>query len=158
MTDIGGLTAVDEAVVAVYNPNDGFVTGGGWISSPSGAYLSDPLMTGKGEFSFDAKYVKNNPFPVGTTSYKIESAGLYFTATGFDWLVVDGEAAWLRGTGTFNGAGGYGFMLTASDGTDYFRIQVWELASGTLVYDSQPGAPEFSPATTPLGGGKIMFH
>ncbi len=47
---------------------DGFVTGGGWIDSPAGAYLDDPSLTGKGEFSFDAKYVKNNPLPVGSSN------------------------------------------------------------------------------------------
>ncbi len=88
----------------------------------------------------------------------IESAGLYFTATGFDWLVVDGEAAWLRGTGTFNDADGYSFMLTVADASDCFRLQIWELASGMLVYDNQPGDAEFAPATTSLGGGKIMIH
>ena len=157
-TDIGGLTATDQAIVAVYDPNDGFVTGGGWISSPAGAYPDDPLLTGKGEFSFDAKYVKNNPLPVGAVDYRIESAGLYFVGTGFDWLVVDGESAWARGTGLFNGVDGYSFMLTVVDGSDSFRIQIWELASGTLVYDSQPGDAEFAPATTPLGSGKIMIH
>ena len=28
-----------EALVAVYDPTAGFVTGGGWIDSPSGAYM-----------------------------------------------------------------------------------------------------------------------
>lgn len=140
------------------NLTDSFVTGGGWIDSPSGAYLADPSLVGKGEFSFDAKYVKNNPLPVGAVEYKIESAGLSFTATDLDWLVVYGESAWLRGMGAFNGIDGYSFMLTAGDGTDTFRIQIWEVASGMLVYDNQPGEAEFAPATTPLGGGKIMFH
>lgn len=148
VTDIGGLTAVDQAVVAIFDLAGPFVTGGGWIDS----------LDGKGEFSFDAKYAKNNPLPVGTVDYMIESAGLYFAATGFDWLVVDGETAWLRGTGMFNGADGYSFMVTAVDGNDAFRIQIWELASGLLEYDSQPGDAEFAPATTLLGGGKIMIH
>lgn len=137
---------------------DGFVTGGGWIDSPAGAYLADPSLIGKGEFSFDAKYVKHNPLPVGAVDYMIKKAGLYFTGTGFDWLVVNGQSAWLRGTGMFNGADGYSFMLTVADGDDYFRLQIWELASGMLVYDNQPGDAEFAPATTPLGGGKIMCH
>jgi len=48
--------------------------------------------------------------------------------------------------------------LTAADGNDAFRIQVWEIASGLLVYDSEPGAGEYAPATTPLGGGSIFIH
>jgi predicted extracellular nuclease len=137
---------------------DGFMTGGGWINSPASAFLIDPTLTGKGEFSFDAKYVKNSPLPVGAVDYMIEKAGLYFSATGFEWLVVDSGSAWLRGTGMFNGAAGYSFMLTAMGGSDYFRLQIWELASGMLVYDNQRGEAEFAPATTPLGGGKIMIH
>jgi len=150
----------DAVVVGLdlLNLTDSFVTGGGWIDSPAGAYLPDPLLTGKGEFTFDAKYTKNNPLPVGTVDYKIESGDLYFTGTGFDWLVVYGQSAWLRGTGTFNGVDGYSFMLTAMDSSDAFRIQIWELASGMLVYDNQPGEAEFAPATTPLGGGRIMIH
>ena len=58
----------------------------------------------------------------------------------------------------FNGVDGYSFMLTAVGGIDYFRLQIWELASGMLVYDNQRGDAEFAPATTPLGGGKIMIH
>ncbi len=137
---------------------DGFVTGGGWIDSPAGAYLIDPSLTGKGEFSFDAKYVKNNPLPVGVVDYTIKKVDLYFSATGFEWLVVDSGSAWLHGTGMFNGAAGYSFLLTAVDGSDYFRLQIWELASGLLVYDNQRGDAEFAPAITPLGGGKIMIH
>ena len=158
VTDSGGLTAIDQAVVAVYDPSDGFGTGGGWIDSPAGAYALDPTLTGKGEFTFDAKYTKKNPNPVAAVSYMIEKAGLYFAGTGYDWLVVDGENIWLRGVGTFNGVDGYGFLLTAADGSDAFRIQIWEIASGLLVYDSEPGAGEYAPATTPLGGGSIFIH
>lgn len=40
-----------------YDPNGGFVTGGGWINSPAGAYLDDP--TAVEATGFVAKYVKN---------------------------------------------------------------------------------------------------
>ena len=158
VTDIGGLTAVDQAFVAVYDPKDGFGTGSGWILSPAGAYATDPSMTGKGEFSFKAKYTKNNPTPEAAVSYMIKKAGFNFAGTGYDWLVVDGTDMWLRGVGTLNGASGYGFLLTAADGPDAFRIQIWEIATGLLVYDSEPGAGEYAPATTPLGGGSITIH
>jgi hypothetical protein len=129
------------------NLTENFITGGGWINAPDG----------KGEFSFDAKYVKNNPLPVGAASYMVESSGLYFISTGFDWLAVYEEAAWLRGTGMFNGVEGYSFMVTVADDVDAFRIQIWD-AGGMLVYDSQPGDAEFAPATSLLGGGRIAFH
>lgn len=31
--------------VVVYDPEGGFVTGGGWINSPAGAYAPDPELT-----------------------------------------------------------------------------------------------------------------
>ena len=154
VTDIGGLTAVDTTIVAVYDMAGDFVTGGGWINAPDG----------KGEFSFDAKY-RRNPYPIATFSYLVESSGPYFTGTGYDWLVVDGGNSWLRGTGALNGVDGYTFLLSAVDGddefggtgVDYFRIQIWD-ASGVLVYDSEPGSAEYAVPFTPLGGGSITVH
>src|SRR5258708_32684200 len=35
-----------DLLVVVYDPAAGFVTGGGWIDSPSGAYLRSPSPTG----------------------------------------------------------------------------------------------------------------
>ena len=154
VTDIGGLTAVDTTIVAVYDIGGDFVTGGGWINAPDG----------KGEFSFDAKY-RRNPYPIATFSYLVESSGLYFTGTGYDWLVVDGRYSWLRGTGSLNGVDGYVFLLSTEDGNvrlggngiDTFRIQIWD-ASGALVYDSEPGSAEYAVPITPLGGGSITVH
>ncbi len=31
----------------VYDPSAGFVTGGGWINSLTGAYMANPNLTGK---------------------------------------------------------------------------------------------------------------
>src|SRR5207248_3436906 len=42
-TQVAGITAY----VVVYDPSAGFVTGGGWIASPAGAYAADPTLTGK---------------------------------------------------------------------------------------------------------------
>ena len=138
-----------------YSKDGLFVTGGGWISAPEG----------KGEFSFDAKYVKKNSYPVATVTYMVEDAGLYFTGTSYDWLVVFERYAWLKGTGNFNGEDGLTFLLSAvdgdvslgGDGIDTFRIQVWD-AYGALVYDSEPGAGVYAIPITPLGGGSITVH
>jgi hypothetical protein len=166
VTDLGGLTASDQTYVAVFDRNNGFVTGGGWIDSPIGAYTLDPALTGKAEFSFDAKYVKKNAYPVAALSWMIDSAGLYFTGSSFDWLVVDGRYAWLRGSGQLNGMSGYGFLLSVvdgatklgGDGLDYIRLQIWEPGSGLLIYDSQPSAAELTAPSTLLGGGSIVIH
>ena len=43
-------------IAVVYDPSAGFVTGGGWIDSPEGAYIPDPSLTGKANFGFVSKY------------------------------------------------------------------------------------------------------
>jgi predicted extracellular nuclease len=140
-----------DAVIVGLNlsPSQQFITGGGWIEVPEG----------KGEFSFDAKYVKEYPYPVGAVSYVISKADLYFTSTSFDWLVLGGNTAWLQGTGSFYGNEdeAYDFLLTAIDYPDSFRIQIWDVF-GILVYDSQPGTAKFLPPITTINKGNITFH
>ena len=91
----------------------------------------------------------------------------YFHSETYQWLVVAGHKAQYKGTGTVNGDPGYGFLLTAYDGqlpggggTDRFRIKIWELASGDVVYDNRLGASEDIDAAMPmaLGAGQIVIH
>jgi hypothetical protein len=50
-------------------------------------------------------------------------------------------------------------MLSAIDGTpDKFRIKIWDLASGSIVYDNQMGATDTSDPTTAISGGSIVVH
>ncbi|HKZ49263.1 MAG TPA: PKD domain-containing protein, partial [Thermoplasmata archaeon] len=61
--DSGGSDTADtvgdlSAFVVVYDPEGGFVTGGGWINSPPGAYARDLTLTGKATFGFVSKYQK----------------------------------------------------------------------------------------------------
>lgn len=52
----------------------------------------------------------------GNTQFSFNAANLSFSATNYEWLVVAGAKAQFKETGTINGAGNYGFMLTAIDG------------------------------------------
>ncbi len=152
----------DQAVyefVVVYDPNGGFVTGGGWIDSPAGAYTADPSLTGKATFGFVAKYQKGANVPVGNTQFQFKAGDLNFHSASYDWLVVAGSKAQFKGVGTINGAGEYGFMLTARDGNpDLFRIKIWDRATDMLVYDNQMGASDTDAPTTAIGGGSIVVH
>jgi PKD repeat protein len=68
VTDEAGNTA--QAVfqyVVIYDPNGGFVTGGGWINSPPGAYTPNPNLSGKATFGFVSKYQKGANVPTGQT-------------------------------------------------------------------------------------------
>src|SRR5262249_11174245 len=79
--------------VVIYDPRAGFVTGGGWLTSPAGAYLANPALTGKATFGFSVKYQSGTTTPVGSTEFQFPSANLSFHATGYDWLVLSGSQA-----------------------------------------------------------------
>jgi hypothetical protein len=81
--------------------------------------------------------------------------------------VVAGAKAQYKGTGTVNGAGNYGFLLTATDGQvsgggglDKFRIKIWDKAADTVVYDNVPGASDDVDTADlqDIGGGSIVIH
>jgi parallel beta-helix repeat protein len=157
----GSVTPQDYIVV--YDPSAGFVTGGGWITSPEGAYVLDPELTGKANFGFVSRYKKGANVPTGETEFQFKVANLNFHSDYYQWLVVAGARAQYKGTGTINDTGTYGFMLSAIDGTinggggtDKFRIKIWDNAG--IVYDNQLGAPETDDPTTVIGGGSIVIH
>lgn len=166
LTLLGGGFVADPvtAMVAVYDPKAGFVTGGGWINSPAGAYTPDPNLKGKATFSFVSKYQKGAQTPTGETQFHFQARNLKFSSTSYDWLVVAGARAQYKGSGTINGAGNYGFLLTAVDGqvaggggADRFRIKITN-SSGEVVYDNNRDAADSANPTTGLGGGSITIH
>lgn len=136
----------------VYDPSAGFVTGGGWINSPAGAYTADPSLTGKATFGFVSRYKKGATVPDGNTEFVFHAGNLSFESTGYQWLIVNqaGHNAQFKGTGTINGSGSYQFMLWAADGSsDTFRIQITD-SSGATVYDNG--------VSQAVGGGSIIVH
>jgi Mg-chelatase subunit ChlD len=157
--DDGGSDTGNCGFVVVYDPDGGFVTGGGWIDSPAGAYPADPDASGRANFGFVSKYKKGATVPTGSTEFQFKAGSLNFHSDDYQWLVVAGRKAMYKGTGTINGAGGYSFMLTATDASpDRFRIRIWETTSGTTVYDNQLGAGDAADPTTALAGGSIVIH
>jgi len=157
--DDGGVATKYFQYVVVYDPDGGFVTGGGWIWSPEGAYVPDPSLTGKATFGFVSKYKKGANVPTGNTEFQFKVANLNFKSTSYDWLVVAGSKAKFKGTGTINGMGEYKFMLSAIDGSpDKFRIKIWDKATEAIVYDNQLGVADDSDPVTELEGGSIVIH
>lgn len=158
-------SALFEFLVA-FDPEGGFVTGGGWIDSPEGAYVPDPALVGKASFGFVSKYKKGTTIPTGETEFQFKVADLNFHSDVYDWLVVAGARAQFKGTGTINGLGHYGFMLTAIDGevnggggVDRFRVKIWDKDSADeIVYDNQMEAAEDAEPATEIGGGSIVIH
>jgi hypothetical protein len=154
--------------VVIYDPSAGFVTGGGWINSPTGAYVANPSLTGKANFGFNAKYQKGSNVPDGQTEFQFQVGNVNFHSTEYEWLVISGYKAQYRGSGTINNSGSYGFLLTAYDGkinggggVDKFRIQIWDKNHGNgVVYDNSPGASSDIDSANPeaLAGGSIVIH
>jgi hypothetical protein len=157
-TDPDGLSATVNTYVVVYDPEGGFVTGGGWIWSEAGwCQLDDACANaeGKANFGFVSKYKKGASIPTGNTEFNFKAGNLNFHSDSCDWLVVTGsDNAKFKGSGTINGGGGYRFMLWAGDGaSDTFRIRIWvedELGNETDIYDNN--------FDQEIGGGSIVVH
>jgi hypothetical protein len=153
-------TEIATGQVVVYDAAGGWITGGGWINSPSGAYVPAASVSGKLTFGFVARYQSSSvAIPSGNAEFKLNLAKLDFRSTTLDWLVVSGSTAHLEGSGTLNGAAGFGFSLRVTDGApDAIRIRIWNRVTGAVVYDNQPESPPDSEVVTPLGGGSIQIH
>jgi hypothetical protein len=177
--DATNLPCYTSIMLAIYDPNGGFVSGSGWFTSPEGAFVPEPSYTGKAKFGFNAKYKKDKNGLMqltGETEFKLKEKedckekhdhekvhpAWKFYSESYDWLVVVGARGQFKGTGTINGAGTYGFILTCIDGkaaggggTDKIRIKIWDKATLAVVYDNQMGALDFVNPTTVTGGGSI---
>jgi hypothetical protein len=163
-TDAAGNVGADDCLLLpVYDPSGGFVTGGGWINSPAGAYAADPNLIGKANFGFESRYKNGASVPTGDTQFQFKVGNLNFKSTSYEWLVIAGARAQYKGSGAINGSGDYGFILTAIDGEqpgggnqDRFRIKI--TGPGGIVYDNQMGLDDNGDPTTALGGGSIVIH
>ncbi|SFO44149.1 Por secretion system C-terminal sorting domain-containing protein, partial [Algoriphagus ornithinivorans] len=173
VTAIAGTgCASSVAYIPVYDPNDSFVTGGGWINSPEGAMPDNPTAVGKANFGFVSKYKKGSNQVDGNTEFQFNAGNINFKSTMHESgsLVISGGKATYRGTGTINGQPGYKFVVVAIDGNwnggtnpDRFRIKITTATGGTTIYDNQIGKDENGTDATVLGnngqgGGSIVIH
>ena len=164
----GGTTGSNTyQYVVVFDPSAGFVTGGGWIDSPQGAFRDDESLVGRASFGFVSRYQKGTKVPTGKTDFRFHARNLNFSSETYEWLVIAGARAQYKGVGTINGIGNFRFLLTATDGqinggggVDRFRIKIWDGndALGRVVYDNQLDATDDAPATMAIGGGSIVIH
>lgn len=160
-------TVQESALAVVVDPTAGFITGGGWLESPAGAYRVDTNAQGKANFGFISKYKKGQSVPSGETLFQFESVNFKFKSTAYEWLVITGsDCAKFKGEGVVDRSSDkHGFMLTACDkggtgGDDTFRIKIWKQSDESLVYDNMygTGASDDSYDGTVIGGGKIQIH
>ena len=141
----------------VINPEGAFTTGGGF-------YDVHGQGNAKAHFTFTVKFLPGHAVPNGNAKFWIPGRELDFESTSIEMLVVSGDRAQFWGTGTVNGAAAR-FRITAVDArngghgsnADAIRIELWD-ASGTLIYDTQPGAAQDAPVTQKIDGGNIQVH
>ncbi len=152
--DDGGVATELYQYVVVFDPDGGFVTGGGWFT--------DPETSDKASFGFNAKYNMDAKIPFGNTHFKV--GDLRFESTAYDWLVVSGERAQFHGVGTVNDISGYSFFVTiidgkiSGDGDDYFRIKIWDISTGMVLYDNHTNLPDVADPLIAIKGGSIVIH
>ena len=141
-TTVGG----SPALVVVFDPNVGKVTGGGWVAA-GGA---------KTTFNVNAKY--NHGSLTGNLGAQLPD-GRSMSSTTLRWLVTVGSKAEVAGDATLNGAAGYTFLVVVSDANAY-RLKLTRTSDGTVVYDNVPGSSDDIDLATPqpMGGGTITLH
>lgn len=155
--------AVNVTLVVYDTSSKSSVTGSAGINSPAGAYVANPSLTGSTSFGLNASYSKGAPG--GQTQFQFQVANMNFHSSTYNWLVVNGPRGQYQGTGTINNSGNFGFMVTIYDGSpltppqpETFRMKIWDMTSGAIVYDSQMGAPDYAMPNQPLTGGSITVH
>jgi endonuclease G, mitochondrial len=135
--DDGATAGSSFGNVVVYDVNGGFVSGAGWISTPSG----------KQNLNVNVKYQQGSAAPSGSTKFDLGRS--QFESTSLDWLVVSGNTATFQGTGTIDGAGSYGFTVTVVDGADdSFAARVFDKATNATIHQ----------LSGTLGAGRLTVH
>lgn len=159
------LGSAEFRYLVIYDPAAGFVTGGGWIESPPGAVATAPAVKGKAIIGFEARYKPGEASPSGSVQFQFQAADLRFKGEKYDWLVIEGSRAVLRGSGSLNGTPGYAFLLSAADDVpeaqgkvDKIRLRIWRTQSEAVVYDTQPGEPDNAMPSLLLQGGTLTIH
>ncbi|MGK7391423.1 MAG: T9SS type A sorting domain-containing protein [Candidatus Cyclobacteriaceae bacterium M2_1C_046] len=177
--DICGLEAQETyQYVIIYDPNAGFITGGGWFSSPVGAWAGNTATNSKAHVQFNAKYQKNTYELQGKFNFTLtrgaggnnsgaggnSGAILKFKSTSLNWLVVNDHKAYLTGSGEIDNNDNYSFLLSFIDGdkigerADYIRVQITDNSNGNVIYDNYLNAPMPADATQELDNGSLVIH
>ena len=159
--DGGAGTSTFQYLISV-DPAAGTLVGSGTFTSPAGAWAQRPTVQIGGNMDVTAWYQRGATAPIGKLVVELggsarTTAPLTFRATSFDWLILTPNVGWVSGKGTVNARSGYGFWFVATDNPDKFRLKVWELSSGTVIYDNQSGAVLGTMPTLPLNRGTIFI-
>ncbi|MBI3747023.1 MAG: hypothetical protein HY264_10985, partial [Chloroflexi bacterium] len=161
-----GSSTTIATIVVTYDPSGGFVTGGGYILQPArNTYPSGIGVGAKNNYGFNAKYKNGATVPTGELEFQFKPGNINFHGSSFDWLVITTLSsttikAQAQGSGTNNGTGSYGFLVTVIDGgsNDTFRIKIWDKTTMAILYDNEYGSADNSLPSTVAAGGNIVVH
>ncbi len=162
VTDSRGTSGQSTIVpgILVRQPKAGSVNGNIRMNVPLGAVPSDPSLTASATMQFNTSFTTTGK-PKGKVILKLKPAHLSFKSAAIDGLASSAKTIWLEGTGTVNSVEAVRFLASASvgaPGPGRIRLELWDAATGALVYDNQPGTPVDSPPTATIRGGTITFH
>jgi len=142
-----------QAILVVFNPEGGFVTGGGWILPANDGKNTHP--DNRANFGFNAKYKGDGV--TGNLEFRCSDGYIDLKSSSIEQLVITaGRIAQFKGQASVNGQDGYQFFVKVVDNgepgsNDTFEIQIW--------------APGVDPAGSPserfagvLEGGNIQVH
>ncbi len=153
--DDGDSDTAVLGTVFVFDPND-FVTGGGWVTSPEGAWTAQPDHSGKATFGFVARYQRDGSVH-GNLQFQLQK-GINLHATGMTSLRIHNGIATFEGSGRVNGVNGYTFKVVATDERyaastkDLFWITIWDGAA--VIYDGSA----YPAGGLPIKGKGIQIH
>jgi hypothetical protein len=165
ITDTYGKSASKiYSYVIVFDPDNGDVTGGGWMNTQRGDYRLKSTCE-KGNFGFCAQYDKNLNLK-GNLTFHINGVNFHVSSTSLDWLLVDNDHALFKGKAKVNCNSGYEFLVSAVDidmkkscnhADDLLRIIVWN-SKGDVIFDNQDDDSMFSRPTDGISQGSIVIH
>ncbi len=140
----------------------GAAHGEGWVASAPGAYALDRGLSGRGEFTMEASRAAGGKDAQGRITFDLGGGAFAFKSTACDWLSLSGGELRMSGSGVVGGRGDYGFILAARDGksTDGLRLEVWDRATGEMVYANSPVIPRAhrNSLVKAIGGGSIEIQ
>jgi uncharacterized delta-60 repeat protein len=181
----GGCEAQTSVLyVHVYDPEAGFVSGGGWSDSPANAEYELMRQGGMLYWGFVARF-RDEEKVQGSALVILDAGPTIFRSTSVEdgSLVISANRAFFRGTGVLLNQRGldtdtddrrFGYLIAATDGhlgpntgPDQLRLKIWVMkedgTEGEVVYDNQVGCTSASldhnaPACSAIDRGDIIIN
>jgi hypothetical protein len=156
-TDAASNTSLPTCtLLAVFDPDAGFVVGNGTFHSPPGAMHEDPDVEGSAEIGFVAAYRRGATVPSGRTSFVFQAGDFALESSDYDFLLVTGsDRVQLQGRAVIEGEGfavPVQFRVWASAAEQAVRVRVWGEVEGQeiTVYDTD--------SLVPLQSGRVVIR